>query len=237
MRAALLKAEGSHMGSDGTGTAERGACQGSPGGRRRGQKSERGRHEEGKREQRVHGSPPVVLLAFAPGSVSPRGAAGCSHAETPAFLSPPRLLPAQGLPTRANLQHMGPSSPAPPTHTHTIIPLTPLSPHPGAEGVGFPQAITKVTKFVFASSSKCLRAVPPLFFFLFSFFNSHLEKQKCVENNPPIASVSFWAEGKTCRSALSQGKLGGVCANAAFLESVRWRKSELFLTGHHCLAF
>lgn len=112
-------AEGSHTGSDGAGTAERGACQGSPGGRRGGQKSERGRQEEGKREQRVHGSPPVVLLAFAPGSVSPRGAAGCSHAETPAFLSPPRLLPAQGLPTRANLQHMRPSPPAPPTHTRT----------------------------------------------------------------------------------------------------------------------
>lgn len=84
-----------------------------PQGRRRGQKSERARQKEGKSEQ------VFISACCRPPSFRTRGAAVCSHAETPALLSPPPLLPAQGLPSKPKLQHMRPSSPAPPTHTYT----------------------------------------------------------------------------------------------------------------------
>lgn len=108
-----------------------------------------------------------------------------------------------------NLQHMRPGFPSPPpTHTHSETPSLPfpsLPAQPSAEGVVFPQAITEVTKFVFAQSTKCLHAGPN---FVLLFFQSLRQEKGAKRGGEQPRQLLPFRSGlrKSCRSALSQGR-------------------------------
>lgn len=171
-----------------------------PQGRRIGQKSEGVRPKEGKERASVHHSLLSFSLLWHPGQPAPevqRSAAMQKHPRScPLGCSQHKDCLPKSLICSTCVQVCLPRQPPQPPHAHTLNTTSSLPPHPAAEGDVFPQAITTVTCYVFAHSTKCLRA-------------GHLGKPNVGKNNPPTGQLLPFGSGlrKSCRSALSQRKV------------------------------
>lgn len=143
----------------------RGACEGSPWGLRIGQRSKR---EKTGRASRCSSRPAVVLPPRAPGSASPRGAVVCSHAET--LSAAPCTVGARWRLICCTCVRVCLRTPLNTyTHTHRDPPLL------HRWKVSFFHQL--LLKFVFALSTRCLRASHNAFPFS---PHSHLDwKAKC----------------------------------------------------------